>query len=126
MPCILTADDSWLARRHISNALRTDGYELIEAKDGEEALEIATTQAPDCMLLDLMMPKMNGLKVLEALRANNLRVPVIVISEHMQEAIEARCRELGAFGILDKPLNKNSLRKAIKEALNVEHEQTTS
>ena len=68
MSRILIADDSLLQRRTLSSIVTDEGHEVQTAKNGREALDLIPSQSPDCLLLDLLMPEVDGIQVLETLR----------------------------------------------------------
>ena len=117
-------EDSWLTRRVICKILRAEGYETWEASSGPEALELLNTQTPDCMLLDLLMPDMEGREVLQALRERGITVPVIVITADIQSTTREECMELGALAVIHKMPNSDELVGWIKKALSVSEEST--
>jgi two-component system, response regulator, stage 0 sporulation protein F len=119
---ILVVEDSWLTRRVICKILRAEGYETWEASSGPEALELLNTQTPDCMLLDLLMPDMEGREVLQALRERGIKVPVIVITADIQSTTREECMELGALAVIHKMPNSDELVGWIKKALSASEE----
>jgi two-component system, response regulator, stage 0 sporulation protein F len=119
---ILVVDDSWLTRRIICTILRAEGYETLEASSGPEALEILSlaqdrTQTPNCMLLDLLMPEMEGREVLQAMREKGFKIPVIVITADIQSTTRSECMELGALAVIHKMPKSDELIGWIKKAL---------
>jgi len=79
-PSVLVVDDDHDIREALEAILREEGFAVREARDGLEALEQIAVSEPDVMLLDLMMPVMNGWEVMKSLRRANRTVPVIVLS----------------------------------------------
>ena len=122
MTSILVVEDSWLTRRVICKILRAEGYETNEASSGPEALELLETLTPDCMLLDLLMPDMEGREVLQALRERGIKVPVIVITADIQSTTREECMELGALAVIHKMPNSDELVGWIKKALSASEE----
>jgi len=117
MANVLTVDDSLMIRKFISFALASEGYNVSEAADGGEAIEMVRAAPPDCMVLDLLMPEVDGIEVLETLRRDNVSIPVIVMTADIQESTQKRCLDLGAFCVLNKPPKGDELCSAIREAL---------
>jgi CheY-like chemotaxis protein len=117
MPKVLIADDSFLARQIFIKVLKGNGYEVIEAINGQDAMEKILTQCPDCLLLDLLMPEMDGFAVLKALQEEDLSIPVIVVSADIQETSRAKCHELGAVGFFNKPIKDDGILSAIQKAI---------
>jgi CheY-like chemotaxis protein len=101
-----------LARRMLGEL----GYAVIEARGGEEALELAENPEVDAVFLDLRMPDMDGWEVLEQLRAAGTisRLPVIVLSAHADPAAVKRSAELGARGYVKKPYRAADLTRALE------------
>ncbi|HEY6338387.1 MAG TPA: response regulator [Candidatus Sulfotelmatobacter sp.] len=100
---ILLAEDSKPIRRANESALLKAGYEVICAVDGEAALRLAQEQKPDVILLDMIMPKMSGLEVLESLKSDaaTASIPVIVLSG-LTEKNRQKLMEAGAEEYLEK------------------------
>lgn len=117
---ILIVDDNEDNRFMLSERLTLDGYgDIATAEDGRQALARIKSQPFDCVLLDIMMPGMNGFEVLDALRRDpiNHAVPVIVISAADQFDAAIRSIELGAIDYLPKPFNPTLLRARVGAVL---------
>lgn len=101
---ILLAEDDRFLRKAATARLRQRGFTILTAEDGEEALRVARAEAPDLVLLDLIMPKMQGFEVLRALKADpaTASIPVMVLSNLGQEHDVARTTEAGAVAYLVK------------------------
>jgi CheY-like chemotaxis protein len=106
---ILIVDDSFINRQLIIGFLI--GYEIniIEAGNGQEALDILTNTLPDLILLDLIMPELDGFEFLEILRTKNIKIPIIVLTAYLKESTFQRCMDLGVNGYLNKPYRLNEL-----------------
>ncbi len=117
MARILIADDSFLQRRMLGNVMKGEGHETIEAVNGKDALEKAETESPDCLMLDLLMPEIDGFGVLEGLREKGRKIPVIIFSADIQDTTRAKCYELGVAKFLNKPINDDKLRQTIQNVL---------
>lgn len=102
--CILIADDEAEIREVLRLYLENAGFQVVEAADGQEALDALATQPIDLCLLDIMMPKVNGYEVLRQLRAT-APTPVILISAKGQDAERVIGLDLGADDYLVKPFN---------------------
>jgi CheY-like chemotaxis protein len=115
---ILVADDDPQMRRLVRSILERDGYEVTEAADGLDALEQVENKPFDLMLLDVDMPRLDGLGVLEELRARikTLGVPVIVLTARTDDT-ETRVLDLGAQDFLNKPVQPASLQARVKAVL---------
>ena len=114
MACTLIIEDSVFTRRRIAEILRADDNEILEAADGYEGLDKAEKLKPDLIILDLLMPEMNGFEMLNALNERGLTIPVIVLSADVQDTTQIECRELGAVAFVKKPFNENELFEAIQ------------
>lgn len=101
---VLIVEDTELLRRMYSDRLSADGYEVLSAADGLEAISLLRSVTPDLILLDLVMPKMSGLEVLDSVKKDPRLsgIPVIVLSNLGQETDIARCMEMGATDYLVK------------------------
>ena len=101
---ILVADDSVSSRMAISGILEENGYEVIEAGNGKEALEAVEKQSPDCIVLDLLMPVMDGIEALTVIRGKGNNVPVIVLTADIQDTTRDIVEDLGVSRFINKPL----------------------
>ena len=101
---ILVVEDTPIVREPLARLLRTEGYEVLCASNGIEALVALKGRPIDLVLLDVMMPKMNGVAFVEGMRANDRwkRMPVIALTGVMDSTWLARLRELGVDTILPK------------------------
>jgi twitching motility two-component system response regulator PilH len=118
MTKILVVEDSIYQRSKIRRALAGEGYEFLEASDGREGLEMYAAHEPDCMLLDLTMPEMDGIKVLRALQElqeQKRAVGVIVLTADIQESTRQKCLSLGADAFINKPLQEEELLQTVKQ-----------
>ncbi|RMF01175.1 MAG: response regulator, partial [Chloroflexi bacterium] len=88
-----------------------------EASNGRQALDKLTANPPDCMLLDLTMPGMDGFDVLNVMKRKNLAVPVIVLTADIQDVVRDECLELGAAYVLHKPPRHDELLQALSAIL---------
>lgn len=117
MPRILVLEDSALSRRLLTKTLKAEGYDILEACNGLEGLAIIAHEAIDCILLDLLMPEMDGQEVLTILRQRDISIPVIVISADIQETTRQQCLELGVFAMLHKIVDPTQLLQTLDLAL---------
>lgn len=116
---ILIVDDNEDNRDMLSRRLKHEGYEICMAADGQEALALVKTEAVDLILLDVMMPEMDGYDLLKELKANNAwrDIPVIMISALDEIESVVRCIERGAEDYLPKPFDPVLLRARIGACL---------
>ena len=114
---ILVVDDEASIRRTLREILEYESYDVDEAVDGEDALVKVKARAYDLVLLDVKMPKRDGLEVLQELSASMPQLPVIMISGHgnIETAVEAT--KLGAFDFIEKPPDLNRLLVTFRNAL---------
>jgi CheY-like chemotaxis protein len=117
---ILLVEDDRFLRKAAAARLRADGFDVVTAADGEEALERARADAPALILLDLIMPKVQGFEVLRQLKEDpaTAGIPVIILSNLGQERDVARACEGGAVGYVIKAnLSLQDLTRRVQETL---------
>ena len=112
--CILIVDDEQRIGKILALNLRLSGYEAISVTSGAEALEIAEAQNPDLMLLDIVMPDLNGFQVLERLRSFS-KLPVVAFSAGSENG--PRALELGANSFVAKPFKVDDMVMRVKSIL---------
>ena len=117
MSRVLITDDSLLQRRTLSAIVADGGYEVDTACNGQEALEKIKASPPHCLLLDMLMPVMDGVQVLETLESQGVKLPIIVLTADVQEWLKDRCLELGATSFLNKPVKQDQLLQALQNIL---------
>ncbi len=120
MTYILIVDDAAFARRMLRKILQLDGYEILEASNGKEGLEMIRNRTPDCVLTDILMPDVDGFAFLEILQTEGIIVPTIIITADIQDTTRERGLELGAVGFLNKPIKESELRQAVRQACDVQ------
>jgi len=113
---ILVVDDQSNVRTLLKDYLTSQGYRVVTANDGQEALFVARHEHPNLVLLDIMMPKMDGYQFLSAFRREN-QVPVIVLSAKEEETDTVLGLELGADDYVIKPFRMRELLARIRAAL---------
>ncbi|MBD2439476.1 response regulator [Nostoc sp. FACHB-110] len=119
MTLILIIDDAAFSRRMIRKFLQLDGYEIIEATNGREGLEMVHQHQPNCVLADLLMPELNGFEFLQALQNEGLKIPTIIISADIQEGARNQSYNLGAVNFINKPPKEKELREVVKQVIDV-------
>ncbi|MCG8619564.1 MAG: response regulator [Desulfobacterales bacterium] len=117
MAKLLLIDDSWLTRRGLSGMVSAMGHTVIEAENGSLGLEMVGTENPDCILLDLLMPEMDGYGVLTRLAETGNQIPVLVCTADIQDTAREKCLALGAAGFLNKPPQETELKELITSVL---------
>lgn len=116
-PVVLIVDDNPDILVLLRTNLRTAGFETVEAQNGRVALAKIESNSPDVVLLDLMMPIMDGWAVLEELQGRSRRPPVIVVTAVEAPASAERAQRLGAAAYVTKPFNVNDLTELIRSVL---------
>jgi len=117
MPRILIVDDEPEMVRGLEDNLRFEGYQTLSAGDGKGGLALALTEAPDLVLLDIMMPGMSGWDVCRELRQKGLDIPVIMLTARGEEVDRVLGLELGADDYVTKPFSLRELLARIRAVL---------
>src|SRR5688572_2588339 len=117
MSRILIIDDEAGVRSSLAAVLRDEGYVVDTSASGEAGLEQVTAQPPDLILLDIWLPGMDGIAVLERLRERRVDAQVIMISGHASVESAVRATKLGAFDFIEKPLSIEKTVLAVRNAL---------
>jgi len=113
------ADDDEDMLALVSSFLRSEGYRVMEARDGHDLLEQLQRAIddpairPDVIVADIMMPRLSGLGVVDALRRAQVHVPVVLMTVLRDHSVNLVARRLGAVGVLHKPFNTSDLRAAV-------------
>ena len=116
-PRILLVDDEQPIQTLLSFPLQRDGYEVVQASDGREALARFAEQTFDLVVLDVMLPRMDGLEVCRRLRADGSTVPIIMLTAKSEEIDKVLGLELGADDYITKPFSMREFRSRVKAAL---------
>jgi DNA-binding response OmpR family regulator len=114
---ILVIEDDLSILTGLAMNLRYEGYEVIKAQDGKLGLELALQTSPDLLVLDLMLPRMNGYEVLRELRERGSLVPVVILSAKGMETDKTLGLDLGADDYVVKPFGLQELLSRIKAVL---------
>ncbi len=115
MARILIIEDSIYQRSKLVHMLQSEGHEVLQAEDGRQGLQMAAAEMPDLIFLDLLMPHIGGLDVLQALQEMHAPYPVVVMTADTQETTRARCLELGARYFLNKPVRSEQLAETLQK-----------
>ena len=116
MKKILIADDSMLMRTILRKIL-SEKYELIESQSGTEALEKFKKEKPDLVLLDIVMPKKGGLKVLKTLMKSNPEAKIVMVSAVGDNAMINKCKKIGVKDYIIKPFDKDEIIAIVNRLL---------
>jgi two-component system chemotaxis response regulator CheY len=116
---ILAVDDSASIRQMVSFTLKSSGYEVIEAVDGQDGLDKAKARAVNLVLSDQNMPRMDGLTLIKALRAlpQYKTVPILMLTTESSDAMKQQGRAAGATGWLVKPFDPQKLIEVVKKVI---------
>ncbi len=118
---ILIADDSIMTQRVLSQKAEQFGFEVVGvASDGRRAIEEWRRLQPDAVLLDLVMPELDGIAVLDTLRGEDPTAKVVILSARQAKKDVLRCRERGASGYVLKPFEPRHVFQTLKRALQVD------
>ena len=116
---ILIAEDSATIRRLVATRLTADGYDVVEAADGEEALDLARSNRPDLLILDKVMPKLDGFEVVRALREDpaTSALPIVMLTGQTSEADVLGGLGLGVEEYMPKPFSPRELSARVRRTL---------
>ena len=117
MPYVAIVDDEEPVRKALKRLLRASGLDAESYASGKDFLEASALREPDCVLLDLHMPRMSGLHVLRALQAARRALPVVIITAHDAPETREQCLAAGATAYLRKPFEECELIDTITAAL---------
>jgi len=117
MKHILIIDDDPAVRDVLNEIVATFGYDPHPVDSAKEAVSRLTKGRIDLIFLDISMPEITGDQLLEFIRKKGFQTPVVVISAHVDEAVEARLRAAGVSGILEKPFEVSDVIDLMEEAL---------
>ncbi len=119
MARVMVVDDSPTDKAFIKQMLERAGYEVIEATSGQDAVELARTQLPDCVVMDVVMPGMNGFQATRTLSKDpaTAAIPVLVVSSKSQETDRLWALRQGAREYITKPVKEADLIGKIKAVL---------
>jgi len=114
---ILIVDDSETIRQRVASALEQAGFATITARDGIEGLVAAQKEAPAMVILDVNMPRMNGLDMLESLNVKSSGLAVLLLTTEVQPSLMARAKKAGARGWMVKPVNLEQLVATVRKVI---------
>ncbi len=117
MASVLIADDSMFQRFLLAKIVTDMGHTVLQAKSGQECLDMALANKPGLILLDLNMPGLDGVGTLECLCDTGHGGCVVVITADIQSTTRSKCLALGAHEVLNKPLDEDALRALLTDLL---------
>ncbi len=117
MSTVMVADDNRVFREVLSELFTELGYEVCEAEDGEQAVQVYRSSRPDMVLMDVTMPRKDGLAALAEIRQFDPQAKVIMLTALNRESVMMKAAQLGARGFLTKPVKPAKLEAALQEAL---------
>lgn len=124
-PHVIIVDDDDAVRRSLSSVLRTYAFTTSSYASAREALEVVRSSHPDCVLLDVRMPDMDGLTAQRVLSEIAPQLPVIMITGHGDVAMAVRAIKDGAFDFVEKPIDDEQLVNAIQTAIETRRRSST-
>jgi twitching motility two-component system response regulator PilH len=117
MARVLIIDDSSFQRRILSSLLEGSGHTILSAVNGREGLYTAVRQKPDLIITDLLMPDLDGFAFLREAKTAGVTIPVLILTSDIQTATKNKCLALGAAGVMNKPVKKESLSEMVQQVL---------
>ncbi len=116
---VLTVDDSASIRQMVAFTLKSAGYEVVEAVDGEDGLNKAKSKSANLVLTDQNMPKMDGLTLIKSLRGlpQYRSIPILMLTTESSDAMKAAGKAAGATGWLVKPFDPQKLLEVVKKVI---------
>ena len=122
---VLVAEDETIIRLDLRDLLERSGFEVCaEARDGEEAVALARSELPDVAIMDVKMPKLDGIEAARRI-LDERPIPIVMLTAYGQEELVARAVEAGVFGYLVKPFREQDLLPAIRTA-RARHEELSA
>jgi len=118
-PTVMVVDDSLTMRKVLGRTLEREGYQVVTAKDGMDALQLLQETRPDIILLDIEMPRMDGFEFARNVRgdADTAGIPIIMISSRTAEKHQSHAKEIGVNAFLGKPVQDDDLLAEINTQL---------
>ena len=117
MPKVMIVDDAQFMRLRLSKLLSEHGYEIIEAEDGQQAVELYRSTHPDVVLMDITMPHKDGLQALEEIRTYDPQANVIMLTALGQQSMVLQAVQSGAKDFVVKPFDPARVMKALQKVL---------
>jgi len=122
---VYIVEDDEGVRLSLSRLIEAEGYEVISLASGRELLEVLQPRGNACLLLDIRLPDMSGLELLEKLATSGVEIPAIIITGHGDVPLAVKAIKIGAHDFLQKPFDTNLLLERIREALELGEQRWT-
>ncbi len=114
---VLIVDDEEMAIKLVEHQLKIDGFEIVTTTDGREAMDLIKSEEPDLVISDIMMPFMSGLELLELIKSEKKKIPVILVSALDDVEVIQTAIGMGADDFVIKPVNTDELSLRVKRVL---------
>lgn len=114
---VLIVDDEEMAIKLVEHQLKLDGFDIITTTDGREAMDLIKSEEPDLVISDIMMPFMSGLELLELIKSEKKKTPVILVSALDDVEVIQTAIGMGADDFVIKPVNMDELTLRVKRVL---------
>ncbi len=114
---VLYAEDEEGIRKNVADSLRYYAKEVIEARNGKEALELYEKHSPDIIYTDVMMPIMDGMELVEKIRQDNIQIPIVMVTANTDKDFLLRAVELHLEQYVVKPINLKELKKSLQKCV---------
>lgn len=124
MKRVLVVDDTKNIRILLTKCLELQGYEVLTAKDGQEALELFESKSFELAFIDIKMPLLSGTEVLKKIRESGIETPVIIITAYATIKNAVECTQMGAVAYLQKPFTADKVRSVLKELILPNNDKT--
>jgi two-component system, OmpR family, response regulator len=119
MKKVLVVDDTKNIRMILTKCLELEGYEVMAASDGKQALDMFTTYSFDLAFLDIKLPEIRGTEVLKRIRELGIKLPVIIITAYATVKNAVDCTNMGAVAYIQKPFSMEKIKSVLKEMENI-------
>jgi len=128
MKKILVVEDNEINMYLSCRILRSSGYEVIEARSGEEGVELAIKEKPDLIIMDIQLPGIDGLETTKRIRESEAdgEVPIIALTSYAMAGDRKKALKAGCTGYIEKPINPETFMNEIKKFLEVKDEKSNS
>jgi len=114
---ILIVDDSAFTRGIHRQVIQNEGYQAVEAASGAEALDLFKKEKPDLVMMDLLMPDMDGMDVTKKILEIQPKAKIVICSTDRQKTRQAEAKQVGAVGFLTKPIDKKKMADTLRNIL---------